>query len=85
MLKDPQLHELFGPSKNRWLREKNYENKGVVHGGFRKGKTAMEKRIVEFLREDLDLTGAKNACDVGACGACTILVNDEPSGFASSA
>jgi carbon-monoxide dehydrogenase small subunit len=38
----------------------------------------MEKRIVEFLREDLDLTGAKNACDVGACGACTILVNDEP-------
>jgi len=39
---------------------------------------AMEKRIVEFLREDLDLTGAKNACDVGACGACTILVNDEP-------
>jgi Aerobic-type carbon monoxide dehydrogenase, small subunit CoxS/CutS homologs len=40
---------------------------------------AMEKRIVEFLREDLDLTGAKNACDIGACGACTILVNDEPS------
>ena len=39
---------------------------------------AMEKRIVEFLREDLDLTGAKNACDIGACGACTILVNDEP-------
>jgi carbon-monoxide dehydrogenase small subunit len=39
---------------------------------------AMEKRIVEFLREDLDLTGAKNACDVGACGACTILIDDEP-------
>jgi len=39
---------------------------------------AMDKRIVEFLREDLDLTGAKNACDIGACGACTILVNDEP-------
>ena len=40
--------------------------------------SAMGKRIVEFLREDLDLTGAKNACDIGACGACTILVNDEP-------
>jgi carbon-monoxide dehydrogenase small subunit len=39
---------------------------------------AMEKRIVEFLREDLDLTGAKNACDIGACGACTILVDEEP-------
>jgi carbon-monoxide dehydrogenase small subunit len=39
---------------------------------------ALDKRLIEFLREDLDLTGAKNACDIGACGACTILVNDEP-------
>ena len=39
---------------------------------------AMEKRILEFLRDDLDLTGAKNACDVGACGACTILVDNAP-------
>jgi aerobic-type carbon monoxide dehydrogenase small subunit (CoxS/CutS family) len=37
-----------------------------------------EKRLIEFLREDLDLTGAKNACDIGACGACTILIDDEP-------
>jgi len=40
--------------------------------------TALDKRLVEFLREDLDLTGVKNACDVGACGACSILINDEP-------
>ena len=37
-----------------------------------------EKRLIEFLREDLDLTGAKNACDIGACGACTILLDNEP-------
>jgi len=37
-----------------------------------------EKRLVEFLREDLNLTGAKNACDIGACGACTILIDNEP-------
>ena len=37
-----------------------------------------ERRLIEFLREELDLTGAKNACDVGACGACTILIEDEP-------
>jgi len=36
------------------------------------------KRIISFLREDLDLTGVKNACDIGACGACTLLVDDEP-------
>jgi len=36
-----------------------------------------EKRLVEYLREDLDLTGAKNACDMAACGACAVLVNNE--------
>ena len=36
-----------------------------------------EKRLVEFLREDLDLTGAKNACDIAACGACAVLADNE--------
>ncbi len=37
-----------------------------------------ERRLIEFLRGELDLTGAKNACDIGACGACTVLLDDEP-------
>ncbi len=40
--------------------------------------SAGERRLVDFLRDDLDLTGAKNACDIGACGACTILIDGEP-------
>jgi carbon-monoxide dehydrogenase small subunit len=40
--------------------------------------SAGERRLINFLRDDLDLTGAKNACDIGACGACTILLDDEP-------
>lgn len=39
---------------------------------------ALEKRLIDYLRDDLDLTGAKNACDIGACGACTVLLNNEP-------
>ena len=38
----------------------------------------LNKRLVEYLREDLDLTGTKNACDIGACGACTLLIDDLP-------
>ena len=36
-----------------------------------------EKRLIDFLREDLDLIGTKNRCDIGVCGSCTVLVNNE--------
>lgn len=32
--------------------------------------------LLDVLRENLDLTGAKKGCNQGACGACTVLVND---------
>ncbi|MCM3566921.1 (2Fe-2S)-binding protein [Neobacillus mesonae] len=34
--------------------------------------------LLETLREQLGLTGAKRACQNGDCGACTVLVNGEP-------
>src|ERR1700733_11784200 len=33
------------------------------------------KLLVEFLREDLDLTGTHVGCDTSYCGACTVLIN----------
>lgn len=34
--------------------------------------------LLEMIRNRLGLTGAKRGCEVGECGACTVLVNDEP-------
>jgi len=36
------------------------------------------RTLLEVLREDLSLTGAKEACDTGGCGACTVLVSGKP-------
>jgi carbon-monoxide dehydrogenase small subunit len=36
------------------------------------------RTLLEVLRDDLDLTGTKQGCDGGECGACTVLIEDEP-------
>lgn len=37
-----------------------------------------DRPLLFALREDLGLTGAKVSCGEGACGACTVLVDDRP-------
>ncbi len=35
------------------------------------------KKLLDFLRDDLRITSVKNGCSTGACGTCTVLINGE--------
>jgi len=34
--------------------------------------------LINFLRDDLDLTGTKRGCELGDCGSCTVLLDGNP-------
>jgi len=50
----------------------------TVNGEAAEASVAPYKTLLEVLREDLDLTGTKHGCELGECGACTVLLDGEP-------
>jgi 4-hydroxybenzoyl-CoA reductase subunit gamma len=49
-----------------------------VNGRGREDAVADSTLLVEYLRETAGLTGTKQGCDGGECGACTVLLDGQP-------
>ena len=47
----------------------------VVNGRGRALEVAVHHTLLDVLRDDLELTGTKECCLVGECGACTVMVD----------
>ncbi len=50
----------------------------TVNGEVEQVDVPSNMTLLETLREKLALTGTKNGCAAGECGACTVLMNGEP-------
>ncbi len=49
-----------------------------VNGEEREALIEPQATLLEVLREDLELTGTKHGCELGECGACTVLIDGTP-------
>ncbi|MGV3633466.1 MAG: (2Fe-2S)-binding protein [Pseudorhodoplanes sp.] len=55
----------------------SYDIRLTVNGEPVTARVEARKSLVDFLREDLSLTGSHVGCEPGVCGACTVRVNGE--------
>ena len=50
----------------------------TLNGRTRSDAISENVLLLDYLREFVGLTGTKTGCDGGECGACTVLVDDQP-------
>jgi carbon-monoxide dehydrogenase small subunit len=60
------------------MNEKIYLVAVEVNGAVRKGAVPARLSLVDWLREELRLTGTHVGCEHGVCGACSVLLDGEP-------
>ncbi len=56
----------------------NYDLTLTVNGDLYRLSVPAHYTLLRVIRERLALTGTKNGCEAGECGACTVLLNGEP-------
>jgi aerobic-type carbon monoxide dehydrogenase small subunit (CoxS/CutS family) len=52
--------------------------RATINGRRFEGEVAPQELLLDFLREELGLTGTKQSCEVQVCGACTVLIDGRP-------
>jgi aerobic carbon-monoxide dehydrogenase small subunit len=50
----------------------------TVNGDRETREAVVGQTLLKFIREELHLTGTKEGCEIGECGACTVLLDDKP-------
>src|SRR5215831_13250368 len=50
----------------------------TLNGRARSDAISEDILLLDYLREFVGLTGTKTGCDGGECGACTVLIDDQP-------
>lgn len=56
---------------------KKFTIKTIVNNRKYEFSVSQNQTLLHFLREELGLTGTKCGCEIGECGACTVLLNGE--------
>src|SRR4030081_1986193 len=59
----------------RWTRVSEHTLHVTLNGQPRTVTVPANRLLVHLLRDDLGLTGTKEGCSVGVCGACSVLVD----------